>query len=266
MLPNEIDHGDHPLTILLEAEGFKWKEGTIGNRTLLIDLSLTLDELRKGMRRKWRQALGYAEKKGLELIEGTSDELYEMGLTIYREMHARKRFVAFVDMDQYRAIQRDLPDPLKIMIMICTLQGKPISALAWSTMGHTGLPVLAATGDEALKTNASYLMWWTMIERLKRHGCRWCDLGGIDPVSNPGGYLFKTGLAGKRGRDITYCGQFDSCENWLSFLLIGGGDRLRFVQRKGKIIINNMKNKLHHSLTRKSENGESSICRPEEPV
>jgi hypothetical protein len=92
------------------------------------------------MRRKWRQALGYAEKKGLELIEGTSDELYEMGLTIYREMHARKRFVAFVDMNQYRAIQRDLPDPLKIMIMICTLQGKPISALAWSTMDMQDCP------------------------------------------------------------------------------------------------------------------------------
>lgn len=260
ILPNEINNGDHFLLTLFNDEGFKWEEGMIGNRTLFIDLSLSLDELRKGMQKKWRKALGNAEKRELELIEGTSDELYDIALMIYQEMHARKKFVEFVDMNQYRTIQRDLPDPLKVIISICTLESRPIAALAWSAMGNTGLPVLAATGDEALKTNASNLMWWKMIEWLKQRGYRWCDVGTIDPVSNPGGYQFKSGLAGKSGRDIKYYGQFDSCESWLSSLLVGGGNKLRFVQRKGKIILNNMKNKLHHLSTRGSEHGESSVC------
>jgi lipid II:glycine glycyltransferase (peptidoglycan interpeptide bridge formation enzyme) len=205
----------------------------IVNRTLLIDLSLSLDELRKGTRRKWRQALGYAEKRELELIEGTSDELYDIALMIYQEMHARKKFVEFVDMNQYRTIQRDLPDPLKVIVSICTLKSRPIAALAWSAMGNTGLPVLAATGDEALKTNASNLMWWKMIEWFKQRSYRWCD-------------------------DIKYYGQFDACENWVSSLSIGGGDKLRFVQRKGRVIFSRLKNKLQHSFTRKSENDENS--------
>jgi lipid II:glycine glycyltransferase (peptidoglycan interpeptide bridge formation enzyme) len=258
ILPNEIDNGNHILPALYKGEGFKWEEGMIVNRTLLIDLSLSLDELRKGTRRKWRQALGYAEKRELELIEGTSDELYDIALMIYQEMHARKKFVEFVDMNQYRTIQRDLPDPLKVIISICTLKSRPIAALAWSAMGNTGLPVLAATGDEALKTNASNLMWWKMIEWFKQRSYRWCDVGAIDPVSNPGGYRFKSGLAGKYGRDIKYYGQFDACENWVSSLSIGGGDKLRFVQRKGRVIFSRLKNKLQHSFTRKSENDENS--------
>lgn len=66
-----------------------------------------------------------------------------------------------------------------------------------------------------------------MIERLKSLGVRSYDLGGINEVTHPGTTQFKLGLCGKRGRTVSYLGEFEACEAWPSRLIIGGSDRFR---------------------------------------
>jgi len=243
VLPNEIEDASGPIVDILSSENFRKGTSIIGSRTIFLNLLPSLEELRKGLRRKWRQTLGYAEKNKLEIILGTSEELYDVALSLYNEMHNRKQFLEFVDMNEFKAIQRDLPDILKIRIMICTFQNEPVAALAWSPVGNTGLPVLAATGNKGLRVNASYLLWWKMIEWLKTHNFRWCDFGGIDPDENPGGYIFKSGLAGKYGHDVRFVDQFDACENQMNAAFIVCGDRVRLAWRMAKATMNKMKNK-----------------------
>ena len=35
------------------------------------------------------------------------------------------------------------------------------------------------------------------MEAAREEGCRWYDLGGIDPQNNPGVYHFKSGFGGE---------------------------------------------------------------------
>jgi lipid II:glycine glycyltransferase (peptidoglycan interpeptide bridge formation enzyme) len=66
--------------------------------------------------------------------------------------------------------------------------------------------LLGATSPEALTVKAAYLLQWKAIEEARARGCRWYDLGGIDPAENPGVFHFKEGLG---GADVTAAGPFE---------------------------------------------------------
>ena len=220
MWPNEIDNPENKVRSILEDAGFIYNLAVPQSRTLRLCLIPTLKELRQNLSRKWRQHLRRAEKFSLLDFEyGSSEKHYRIALNIYKEMYDRKQFSTSVDMEKQGLVQKDIPESLKMKILICRLKGEPIAALGWSTIGDTGLSLIAATGDKSLSTYASNLLWWKMIEDMKKRGCTFCDVGGIDPGLNPGGYQFKKGLVGKTGKDEKHIGQFVLYNNLRSHLL-----------------------------------------------
>jgi len=228
--PNLYVARDHPAKQIFLEEGFEWNDRD--DRTILVDLSPSLEELRTRMRRRWRQTLAKAEKQNLELAEGTGLDLYDEALKIYEQMHVRKQFAEFVDKTQFRAMQESLPDKLKMRILLVREAGETVAAITWSVLGNTGLPLLAATGPRALKNNAAYLMWWKMIEWLKQNDFAFCDLGGIDPEQNPGGYTFKSGIAGEQAMEVKLLGEFNFCANQFSRMIVTGGFGTRNLLRQ----------------------------------
>ena len=223
------------MTRILDGEGFGRQSSGTPYRTLLVDISPPLEALRSNLLQKWRNCLNKAERNGLNVIEGTSDELYGMFLTLADEMLDRKGFTSGVDYREYRRIQQNLPVPHKMDIMVCTVQGEPVCASIYSAMGDTGIYLLGATGRKALGLNGAYLLQWRMIERLKERGARYYDLGGIDPEHNPGVYKFKLGVAGRDGRDEEFPGEFHGCftpqakaVKWL----LGGAKLLRRLRHR----------------------------------
>ena len=152
-------------------------------------------------------------------------------------MHKRKNFAEFVDMKEMMLIQENLPEEISMRVLLTKFEGEPVGGLAFATIGDTGLPLIAGTGNKGLKLNCSYLLWWKIIEYLKKHGCRWLDVGGINQERNPGGYIFKTGVAGKNGKEVRFLGQFDACENKVSLFIIKTTDKLREICRHIKVRI-----------------------------
>jgi Acetyltransferase (GNAT) domain len=207
--PNEFDDGKNEFSTILEKLGFFRNTLIPTKRTLFLDLSPSLESLRKNLGKTWRLHLNRAEKSKLSVIEGAEDHLYEIFLLHMKEMLCRKKFVPGVDYDKYKIIQKDLPDKLKMRIMVSTLEGKPVCSVVCSAIGDTGIFLFGATANESLKTNASNLLHWRMIQWLKENGYKRYDLGGIDPENTPGTYQFKRGLAGGLGEDRTQVGQFD---------------------------------------------------------
>ncbi|NIO21771.1 MAG: peptidoglycan bridge formation glycyltransferase FemA/FemB family protein [Candidatus Aenigmarchaeota archaeon] len=226
--PNEIGAGSETIPSILREEGFRWRPSILPYRTLLIDLSPTLEELMKGLRKKWRENLRRAQRTGLEIVEGSHDELYEVFIGVYREMHARKKFIEFVDINEFRAIQRDLPEDLKMNIMIATYEGDPVSGLIWSVIGDTGIPIFSATADKGLKLRASYLLRWRMLAQLKERGCRFMDQGGINPKRNPGSYHFKKGMGGV---EVCHIGNFEESQSLVSSLFGNLAEKLKSINR-----------------------------------
>jgi hypothetical protein len=237
ILPNEFVDGHPMIHEILCQEGFV-KKTIHPERTLILDLTPPLEEIRLNLARRWRKALGKAEKSSLNLDCGNNEEYYIIALSIYKEMHNRKQFDEYVDMERQALIQKDLPEPYKIKIIICRLNDEPIAAIGWSTIGDTGLPLIGATTNKAvaLSTNASNLLWWKMIENMKAQGCKFCDLAGIDPEANPGGYMFKSGLLGeKNGRDVCFLDPYEACNNIVSSLIVNYGNQIRQSLQKIKI-------------------------------
>jgi len=226
IVPNIIENQNRDTAATFVSAGFSRCKSTKPMHTFVLDLSFSLEESRKNFRSNWRNHLNRAEKNGLEVIEGTDDKLYKMFKLIYDEMLARKRYQVTEDIDAFGSIQMNLPEPLKMKIMICKHQGKPVSGLVCSAIGNTAIYLLGATSNEGMKLQASYLLQWKTLEWLKKISCPWYDLWGINPERNPGVYHFKAGLGGK---DVRYLGQFDACESLLGFLLAKIGDLLRTI-------------------------------------
>lgn len=217
---------------ILQKYGFIRSHKVQPYRTLLLDLSPSLEELRKNLAQKWRNQLNVAERSNLSLMEGTSDEMYITFLRMLREMVSRKKFEGGVDYNLYGRIQSCLPDYLKMKIFICNCEGEPVSAGVFSAIGHTAEYLLGATANNGLKVNGSNLIHWGVMKWLKERACLWYDLGGIDPCGNPGVYHFKRGLVGKSGREVTHLGQFFLADNPISYFLNVCIDRINAVRAK----------------------------------
>jgi hypothetical protein len=185
-----------------EEEGFQASSLRDPYHTIVMDLSPSLDSLRQGMKRQWRQKLNQAEKNNLDVESGTGDELLDAIEGLYRQMLARKQFTNIADLQFYSSLQHDLDEQHKLQILICRYRGEPTAGLVFSPLGRTSVALVAATGDNGLELNGSFLLWWKAIEYLRERGHQRLDLCGIDPQKNPGGYQFKTGLCGKWGCEV----------------------------------------------------------------
>lgn len=239
LLPNLYEDEAERAKSILESQGYRWR-GPI-HRTLVVDLTKPLEDIKAGLRRKWRQCLGYASKELLELNFGISENLLMEAYRVYKNMHKRKKFAEFVDKEKLIRVQAVLPNDVKLKTLTCKKDGETIGAIVWSEIGETGLPVLAATGDRGLKTHGSYLLWWTMIEKMREAGCKRVDLGGIDEQRNPGGYIFKSGIANKQGKDVRYIGFFDTNDRYLNRFAAKGIDWMKTFIRKWRMLREKLK-------------------------
>jgi lipid II:glycine glycyltransferase (peptidoglycan interpeptide bridge formation enzyme) len=167
-----------------------------GYRTFVLDLTPSLEQLRKNFDPKWRNKLAGAEKNKLTVAAGSGKLEYQAFCQMYNEMRNRKSFETTVNVKEFGQIQESLSNSHRMQILICRDGDLPVAGLIVSSMGDSAIYLLGATSDEGLKSKGAYLLHWTMIRYLKESGTRWYDLGGVDPELNPGVYTFKKGFSG----------------------------------------------------------------------
>jgi len=218
IFPVLYDDNSDLLNTLLE-EGYTPTAKESSQRTLILDVQPPIEELRRNFMQKWRNCLNKAERNQLELIEGTEDNLFEKFIGIYRELLQRKKFKEPNDINEFRMIQHDLPIRMKMGIFLSGSNGINSSGAIFSSIGDTGVYLFGATNDEGMKNNGSYLLQWQSIHWMKKSGCRYYNLNGINPAINPGTYHFKAGVAGKSGEDVRYLGHFDCYSSAISAAL-----------------------------------------------
>jgi peptidoglycan pentaglycine glycine transferase (the first glycine) len=231
ILPILFDHDSSCFSAILAEEGFSATAENTRGRTILMDLSPPLEKLREGLKPHWKRELKIAERKGLKVVEGSEDELFKNMIDIHKEMVARKRFVEGNDINQFRQVQAELPEALKMKIMLCTSDAGVCAGVVCSAIGRTAIYLFGATSNIGMKSNGSYLLHWKLIEHLKSDNRAIYDLNGINPISNPGTYKFKHDLAGQHGKDVFFLGRFESHAGIFSYSCVELGDRLRAAYR-----------------------------------
>src|SRR5205823_10452773 len=134
--------------------------------TTRVDVAQPVDAIRKGLQSRWRSYLNAAEKAELSVVQGATDEFYDQFTILYREMMARKQFETTVDIEEFRQIQKRLPENLKMQVFVCSTQGQPHNAMVVSGVGDSAIYLLAATGHAGLNGRGAYLLHWRAMEWL----------------------------------------------------------------------------------------------------
>jgi len=163
----------------------------------IVDLSLSLDELRKGLEQKWRNCLNKSERMDVVCEIGSSDIFMEELLGYYKILLRSKGFVSNLTPEYLRTIQNLLPDSRKMLVFIGRRDGERLGGILIASYGNTCIYLIGATNDSGKEVNVSYYLLWNAICEMKKRGFRWLDVGGAHPEDTPLGILhFKRGLKG----------------------------------------------------------------------
>lgn len=212
ILPATTKESDEERSVLESFKGFKTEPFPIGAsyRTILINLTPPIATLRSNLNKKWRNQLNRAEKNRLRLTKSSSFSDLKIFETMYNELLERKglgdpsNFPSFVEM------QKHLPEASKLKITLCFKDDEAIAGAVTTDIGHTGIYLLGATSDSGLPMKGSYLVQWSVIEDLNANGTSHYNLGGINPETNPGVYVFKKRMG---GQDSLYTPPISRCDS-----------------------------------------------------
>ncbi len=218
-----------PARDILRGIGFRPVSESAPYHTHRVDLTQSIEGLRKNLSQSWNTRLKNAERAGYIVSQSDSDAAYDRFLGAYDQMMARKQFSTSVDVREFAAVQRKLPTGRRMQVFLCEKDGNLLNAVVVAPSGDTGIFLLAATSDAGLQESGAFLLQWEAIQWLKKIGCAWYDLGGVNPEANQGVYLFKRRMG---GHDVLQLGAFDSSTPGLSLLIFSTAERLKKLRRE----------------------------------
>lgn len=175
-------------------------------RTILVDLMRDLPEIRRGLDQKWRNVLNKAERQDLKVVRGTETVLFREFGELYSGLVARKNLNVDLGPEFFLGLQSELSELDRFVVHLAKQGDKAVAGHIGAYHGDTAVYLLGAANEAGLKTNASYLLQWSVIEYAKARHCRWYDLGGIDPEGNPDVYRFKARMG---GADVSAPGPYE---------------------------------------------------------
>lgn len=214
----------------LMRKGWRYSADQIQfKNTVLIDLSPSEQELLAQMKQKTRYNIRLAEKKGVTLRVGTSDD-FAMLYRMYAETSIRDRFVIRDEGYYKRAwgtflmaanapitnLQSPRAEPL-----IAQVDNEPVAAIFVFYFAGRAYYVYGMSRDVHREKMPAYFLQWEALRRAKANGCRVYDLWGAPDVFDEsdsmwGVYRFKEGLGGKVVRTL---GAWDFAPNPLWYKL-----------------------------------------------
>ena len=198
--------GDIRLIQILEDHGFHRNGNIRQYLTCILDLSCSLDTLRKNFHRKWRNHLNKSEKYGLLVDFGNSLEHFDRFYSIYKKMWAKKRFPTGVRVPIIRQLQKCLPRSERFLITLVRDGQEDVGATVCAPIGDTMLYFLGATAPSIRRDcQPGYLLQWLNIQRAKNTGFRWYDTGGFNDETQKDIAEFKRRM---NGLELVYPGQF----------------------------------------------------------
>jgi lipid II:glycine glycyltransferase (peptidoglycan interpeptide bridge formation enzyme) len=196
---------------MLQSSGFEKVPYVRPYHTIIVPMAESEEQLRRNLHQKWRNRLTKSEKAGLVIEQGTDGKYLSAFESLYQLTVERKHFTG-LDVKVFAKSQQALNEEEKMNFILAYFNGEPVSVHVGSCLGDTGVAIFVAGNDTGLKCDASNLTWWHWFLSARRAGMKNCELGGIDPVANPGVYQFKSRMGGK---EVFYIGAYEACTSGL---------------------------------------------------
>lgn len=167
--------------------------------TVIIDLTVSEEELLAKMRRQTRYEVRRAEKMGIKVSRGNSEELFHEFHTVQAETAKRQGFVP-PSLKVLLAEREAFGDNAEIYVAE-TSEGEKIAYGLIIKDGREGDYYEAASTELNRKLPGAYAIIWQAMRDLKKEGYERFNLWGIAPAGQPnhryaGVTTFKTGFGG----------------------------------------------------------------------
>jgi len=164
-------------------------------KTLMLDLSLSEEELLKEMHQKTRYNIHLAEKKGAEIKAAKIVDLEKDFSEFWRLMSITGERDAF-RIHTPKHYKNMLSASENIKLYFATYEGKNIAGGLFCFFGDRVTYMHGASDNEARNLMSPYLLQWEVIRTAKREGYKYYDFYGIDEKKWPGVTRFKIGFGG----------------------------------------------------------------------
>jgi len=176
------------------AAGFKPTPMATVYRTMLLDLSPSIEQITSRFSKRWRRQLNKSLKSGFELQIGTSLEMFDQFCDLFEEFIDWKGFEVEHGPRFHREVHKALPEDARYFILLARQADKLAGGVVLARTGDTAVYVLGATNPAMRDARPGHYLHFRATELLKEKGLRYYDLGGINPENNPGVYEFKAGM------------------------------------------------------------------------
>ena len=209
--------------------------------TVMVDLSVSEEEILMRMKQKTRYNVRLAEKKGVTIRVGSADDL-PMLYKMYAETSVRDGFV-IRDEEYYMTVwklfmQEAFSGQPSAAPFIAEVDGEAVAAIFLFVFAGRGYYVYGMSRDKHREKMPTYLLQWAAMKHAKAHGCLTYDLWGAPDVfdgsdSMWGVYRFKEGLGGEVVRTL---GAYDFAPSkfWYSMYADVMPRVLNFMRSRGK--------------------------------
>jgi peptidoglycan pentaglycine glycine transferase (the first glycine) len=201
-----------------------WKESSDQiqfRNTVMLDLTLSEEQMLKRMKQKTRYNVRLAEKKGVTVRVATPADLpllYKM----YAETSVRDGFV-IRDEGYYQTVWQTFMkagEP-RCEPLVAEVDGEPVAALFLFLFAGRAYYIYGMSREVQREKMPTYLLQWEAIKRAKTCRCRSYDLWGAPDQFNEadglwGVYRFKEGLGGEVVRTL---GAWDYAPNNLWYTM-----------------------------------------------
>jgi len=217
-IPHQPGSQDSPMGQAVSSDlggrGWRYSDEQIQFRnTVLIDLSPSKEILLERMKQKTRYNIRLAERKGVSVRAGTSDD-WGMLYRMYAETSLRDKFV-IRDERYYRSVwdvfsQNTPSSTASVPILeplIAEVAGEPVAGVLIYRFAGKAWYLSGMSADMHREKMPNYLLQWEAMRRAKAAGCHLYDLWGAPEAfieSDPlwGVYRFKEGLGGRVVRTL----------------------------------------------------------------
>jgi vancomycin resistance protein VanK len=169
------------------------------------------DDVLKGMNQQWRRNIKKAAKSGVEVTEGSEEELkafHDLYVhTAERDGFTPRPLGYFQTM--FRALLAEEPDRIKLFL--ARHEGDLVAATIWVRVGGHTWYSYGASSTEKREVRGSNAAQWAMIQASLAAGADDYDLRGITDTLDPedphiGLIQFKVGTGGEA---VEYAGEWD---------------------------------------------------------
>jgi len=201
--------------VLEEQKDIKTLLGEIGFRkarydlnlktTLVVDLSLSEEELLARMKAKTRYNARLAARKGVEVVE---PEFEEGWATFYEWMKAtserKEDYVLRRSRDYLYGVMRSMHDAGQGRLFFAEHEGTPLAGMYVFTFGEKYWYMYGASSDEKRNLKPNYVLQWEVMRWAKERGLTHYDMVGVpkpeelnESSSLWNVYKFKEGFGGE---------------------------------------------------------------------